>query len=307
MNKLLKIIYFILPAFIFILLTMNTYSQNLEDLFPEETEGYKATEPVNYYTPENLFEYINGGAELFISYNFGKVLSRTYERAGEPKIVVEIFDMGEAKNAFGVFSHGREVLDETYGQGSETYVGAILFWKDRFYVSIVTDEETEVSKKAIHMMAAGIDKLIPAEGELPDILNWIPEEELVPESVFYFHHYVWMNAFYYIAGDNFLAIDESADAILAKYGPPESRYYLMMVKYETDERATSAYESFLADYAPELEGNIAVKLEDGKWTGSQVNDKLLICVFNASEKEELEELISNATAKYLKQKSKNYN
>jgi len=279
---------------------MTASTQKLIDFLPRLVYEYEASGQDKYYYPESLFEYINGGAELFISYGLKKVVSRSYIRSGQPKVVVEIFNMDQPKNAFGVFSHGREKLDETYGQGSETYEGAILFWKDRYYISVVSDVETSISKIALEKMARKIDKLIKDEGELPEILDWIPEEQLVPESVFYFHHYVWLNAFFYIADDNFLNINENTDAVLAKYGPAGSRYYLLMIKYESEDNAGIAYKSFLEQYAPELKNEQAVKLEDGKWTGSRVEKDLLICVFNATIKEEVESLLDKVSGTYLK-------
>lgn len=276
---------------------MNLSAQELTSLLPDKINGYEVSGQDKYYTPENLFSYINGGAELFISYNFDKVISRTYIMEGQPRIVAEIFDMTEPKNAFGVFSHGREVLDDSYGQGSETYEGAILFWKDRYYISVVTDRETDISKKAMEKIAGKIDESIAAEGELPAITDRIPEEDLVPESIFYFHHYIWMNAFFYISDGNFLNIDDSTDAVLAKYGQASSRYYLLMVEYETEKDAEEAYQSFIDNYAPELKQSSAVKLEDGKWTGSRLDKKLLICVFNAAERGQVERLLDKAAGK----------
>lgn len=264
---------------------MNLSSQNLASLLPSGINDYSAVIDDTYYDPETLFEYINGGAELFISYNFSSVISRRYSMEGQPDIVVEIFDMQESKNAFGVFSHDREKIDHTYGQGSEVFQGAILFWKDRYYVSVFTEEENEVSGAAIAELAAAISKLIPGKGALPEVLNYLPEEGLVKESVFYFHHYIWLNAFFYIASDNFLSINDNTDAVLAKYGDAQSRYYLLLITYPSKENALSASDSFRENYAPELKDNKPVQLEDGKWTACGLLDDVLVCIFNAPTQE----------------------
>lgn len=272
---------------------MNAQSQDLSGLLPDRIKKYTMSGDDTYYNPENLFDYINGGAELFISYNFDKVISRRYSQKGEPDIVVEIFDMQESRNAFGVFSHDRERIDNTYGQGSEVYQGAILFWQDRYYVSVFTEKENEVSGPAIKELAASIAKLIPGKGALPEILNYLPGEGLVKESVFYFHHYIWLNAFFYIASDNFLNINDDTDAVLAKYGKPESRYYLLVVAYKTAEDAHAAYKSFIENYAPELKDARSVKLEDKKWTAAGTKGEILVCVFNAPGQQEAENLLGN--------------
>lgn len=295
-----RVLLFVTP-FYFILM-MNASAQILSDYLPKGINEWEPLGQDRYYYPETLYDYINGGAELFISYGMKRVLSRTYKRSGQPDIQVEIFDMAEPKNAFGVFCHDREEIDDTYGQGSQVYEGAILFWKGPFYISIVCDYRTTSTDKAMELMAHKIDKKIKEEGELPEIVNWIPEEGLVPGSIFYFHHYVWLNAFYYIADSNFLNINESTDAILAKYGPPDTRYYLLMIRYNDADEAREAYQNFLSCFAPELENKTAVELEDGKWTGGCVEQELLTCVFNGPAEKAVESLLDLALNNYLSSK-----
>jgi hypothetical protein len=285
-----------------LILIMNASPQVLSDYLPKIIDEWEATGQDRFFYPETLYDYINGGAELFISYGFERVISRTYRRSGQPDILIEIFDMVEPKNAFGVYSHGREQLDDTYGQGSQTLQGAILFWKGPYYISIVCDYQTIQSARAMEKMAQKIDKKIKEEGQLPEIIDWLPEEDLAQESIFYFHHYIWLNAFYYISDDNFLNIDKNTDAVLAKYGPRDTRYFLLLIRYEKSDLASQAYRNFLYHFAPELEDKPAVELEDGKWTGSRVEQDLLICVFNGETEEAVESLISRAQEKYLSSK-----
>ncbi len=303
MNRILpssKLVRFII--LLFFIPIMTTSAQILSDFLPKAINEWEALGQDRYYYPETLYDYIDGGAELFISYGFERVISRTYRRSGQPDIQVEIFDMVEPKNAFGLHSHGREQLDDTYGQGSQIYQGAILFWKGPYYVSIVCNYQTSMTEKAMETMAHKIDKKIKEEGELPEIVSWIPEEDLAPESVFYFHHYVWVNAFYYISDDNFLNIDDKTDAVLAKYGPQDARYYLLLIHYENADKASEAYRNFLHQYAPELKDKQAVELEDGKWTGSRLDQELLICVFNGDTKEAVETLLDRAQNTYVSAK-----
>ncbi len=292
-----KTVFFIIP--LFFIANMTTSAQPISEFLPKGIDGWETSGQDRYYYPETLYDYIDGGAELFISYGFNRVISRTYKMSGQPDIQVEIFDMVEPKNAFGVFSQGREQLDDTYGQGSLTYEGAILFWKGRYYVSVVCDFQTSIAKQGMEALAQKIDKKIKEKGELPEIISWLPESDLVPESVFYFHHYVWVNAFYFIADDNIFNIDERDDAVLAKYGPPDRRSYLLLIRYENGDEANDAHRNFLHHYAPELEGKTAVELEDGKWTGSRVEKELLICVFNGESEAAVESLINRTHSNYL--------
>ncbi|MEE9464267.1 MAG: DUF6599 family protein, partial [Candidatus Neomarinimicrobiota bacterium] len=90
---------------------MRKVSPALAQLMPGTVEDWQTGRADKIYNRENLYEYINGGAELYLSYGFLQMISRTYTKSGKPDIVVDIFDMGSSRNAFGVFSHSREAIE----------------------------------------------------------------------------------------------------------------------------------------------------------------------------------------------------
>jgi hypothetical protein len=252
-----------------------------KDILPETVDGWEVSEEDQTYNRDNLYKYINGGAELYLSYGFVDVVSRRYSRPNQPEIVVDVFNMGTSQNAFGVFSHSRETVEQTFGQGSQYTAGLLLFWKNNYYVSILANPETPESKQAVFGIARRIDEAIADEGPLPDIISILPRPELVEESIRYFHHYIWLNSHYFVADKNILHIDETCDAVLAKYGPKSSRLILLVVKYHNDKEATVGYNDFVRHYLPELSETPAVQIEDGKWTGCRKVGDLLVVVFNA--------------------------
>jgi hypothetical protein len=250
-------------------------------LLPDTIGDWKKTSEDQRFDSESLYTYIDGGAELYISYGFKEVLSRIYSNTGQPDILVDIFDMEDSRNAFGVFSHARETVDSTFGQGSQYTEGSLLFWKDRYFISILASPETKESKKAVFNIAGKIDVSISREGPLPETLDLLPQRSLVEESIRYFRHHIWLNSHYYVADQNILNIDEKTDAVLAKYGETAERHILLLVKYETEGDAKGAFDSFTASYLPELSENCAVQIEDGTWTGCLLSGNLVIVVFNA--------------------------
>ena len=56
-------------------------------------------------------------------------MSKTYQKEGQPEIIVDLFDMGTSQNAYGVFSHARETVEQNFGQGSQYTEGLLIFWK----------------------------------------------------------------------------------------------------------------------------------------------------------------------------------
>jgi hypothetical protein len=258
---------------------------------PGAIVGWRVEGEDRHYDREGLYDYIDGGAELYLSYGFERLWSRTYSRSGHPDLVVDLFLMGSPGNAFGVFSHSRETVDEAFGQGSQYTEGLLLFWKNRYFVSILASPESEETREAMFAVARSIDEAIPTEGNLPPILSLLPCESLVEESVRYFHHHVWLNSHYYISDENILHIDRDTEVVLAKYGEKGRRSVLLLAGYRSAKKAEKAYRAFKIGYLPELSREPVVRIEDGTWTGCRLKGEFLTVIFNASTKFEAETLL----------------
>ncbi len=269
----------------------NAQSQLCAQL-PDAVRGWKAASQDETYGRDNLFDYIDGGAELYLSYGFAQLTSRTYRQAGQADIIVDVFDMGASKNAFGVFSHSAETVDDAFGQGSQYTGGLLLLWKDRFYVSILASPETDESKKAVLELARHIEAAIPHTGPLPDIVSLLPRESLDEASIRYFRHHIWLNSHYFVADENILHIDDGTDAVLAKYGRGNQRSILLLVRYETAEDARTGYDDFVRHYLPEKAERSVVQIEDKTWAGCLLDGRLLAVVLAATTEEAAGELLS---------------
>jgi len=258
--------------------------ENLYSILPAELDGWKKAESTATYDRSNLFDYIDGGAELYISYNFQRLLAVRYKGTGDEEIVIDIFDMGNSYDAFGVFSHGREREDGLVGQGSEYNAGLLTFWKDRFYVSILAYPETQAKKELVLSLGRKLADAVPKEGELPPVIGLLPRADLVPESIRYFHHHIWLNSHFFIANENILLIDDKTEAVLAKYKTDDKPVHLLVALYPDKATAKKAEQSFLQNYLPDASGGMA-QLPDGRWTACRIRENRLAVVFNAPSRE----------------------
>jgi hypothetical protein len=256
-----------------------TNISKISGVLPDQFNGWRVAEEDRTYTGENLHEYINGGAELYISYSVESVFARVYSKNEQPDIIVDIFDMGSSPNAFGIFSHSRETVEADFGQGSQYSAGLLQFWKDRYYISLLASPETDEAKASVQELARRIESAIPKEGGFPDILRLLPKEGLQEESVRFFHHYIWLNSHYFIAGDNILFIDDNTDAVLARYGDKGDTSILLLVRYPGEEDALRARDSFIENYLPENSDSPVVAMEDGSWTGYKIVKDIFAVVF----------------------------
>ena len=141
------------------------------------------------YTPDDLYNYINGAADLFLSYGFVELAGGTYRYGSDNQgtVIVDIYDMEKKLNAFGIFQSKRDpevkLLDIGAGAiGSEKYV---FFYKDRFYVEIQSFVPSEKGSSAALKMAREVESKIPGDSSPPAELTYLPQVDQVSGSMLY--------------------------------------------------------------------------------------------------------------------------
>lgn len=276
------LILFIVVTMFMRMTAMSETVSEFNKVLPEKIDGWKKAGPPDLYTPENLSNYIDGGAELYLSYNFKSALSLKYKDSADNEIAVDIFDMATSYDAFGVFAHTRETIETGFGQGSEYAAGLLTFWKDRYYVSILAYPETPAKKEVVFKLGRAIAGAIKKEGPLLPLLSLLPAENLLAESVHYFHHYIWLNSFHFVSNENVLNIGKDTPAALAKYRQAGTTFFLLLVRYPDPARAATA----AGQFRQKVLGGAADwmrSLKEGRWTGLQCHGNLISVVFNAPD------------------------
>ncbi len=261
---------------------------------PEQVQGWRKAGPDETYDRRTLFDYIDGGAELYLTYDFRNVFVRRYQREGstEPEIVLDVYDMGTADEAFGIFS--AECEDEPVGIGRDSeYGGGLLrFWKSRYFVSLVVIGDAREAEAAMLELARSVAAELPDEGDGPRLAARLPRAGLNAREIRYFHSPNVLNNHYFLSDDNILGIGRDTSAILAKYDRDGARPVLLMVQYPSPARAETALAGFLKIYMPEAGAAGLAKLENGRWTMARVRGDLVTIVFEASSAEQAGKLLS---------------
>ncbi len=275
---------------------LKSASQNYERvdlsvLLPKEIQEWKVEEEDKLFDPETIFDYINGAGEVYRAYNFKSLLARQFARDGQPNIIADLFDMGSAKDAYGIFTHSLEEGDVGIGQGSAYQGGLLSFWKDRFFVSLYSEEETAEAKEALFFLAKEVASSIKDEGKIPEIVSLFPPENLDRTKIRYFHSYIILNYHFFVADENILYLDQETDAALGLYEHNGERSYLLLVRYSGEEKAVKAFDNFRKIYMPDADRRHMVKTEDGKWSAARVEGDLLSVIFNALTDSQAKELL----------------
>jgi hypothetical protein len=271
---------------------------NKEDRsLPKQIREWKAESKDQSYDRKTIYKYIDGGAELYLTYDFQQVISRKYTGPGNSEIILDIYCMGSPADAFGLFTSEREDKDADIGQGSEFGGGLLRFWKGNFFVSILANGGGENAASAVLELGKMVDASIDSTGIEPDLLRFLPKlDNLDKKKTRYFHTSLLLDKHYYVANENILFLSPKTGCVLAEYPlAPNSKdaIILLVIKYENDAKAKEAFDNFIRIYMPEAKGTGVAQMENKKWTSAKYDKNIVKIVFEAPGKEQALEFISN--------------
>jgi hypothetical protein len=154
---------------------------------PEEIPGWKLDGEPLTYTEDNLWEYIDGAAENFLSFEFRQVFAQNYISDDGLGLTIEIYEHASPLMAYGIYAQMRSpgLAHHEIGGGAFSDEYSMNFWKDRFYVRAAAFEPGEKTRKALEAFATAIAARIPEGGALPPEAAVFPEEGLVPNDTRY--------------------------------------------------------------------------------------------------------------------------
>jgi hypothetical protein len=271
--------------------------EELHHALPEKVMTWSKAEEDHVYDGQTIFEYIDGAGEVYRAYNMRTCLSRRYVAPEGPAIILDLFEMASSYDAFGVFTHDPDGDELAIGQGAVYRSGWLGFWKDRFFVSLYADEETEAAKQALLELAGKVAFSIKKPGPKPQILSRLPKKGLQARSVRYFHDHPVLNRHYFISTENILLLGGQTEAVLSTYQFKDGAAQILLVKYPDAEKAKEACSSFLKHYLPDADLSGTAKLENNRWCGASVKGPWVAVVLEADSREMAADLLGGLLGK----------
>jgi len=174
----------ILLISLFIFSCSSSPEQDIKDLIPKsnEIQGWVQLDEAETFQGEALYEYINGGAEIFHEYGFREVIVQEFSDADNNSIMLEIFEMNNDEAAYGIYSFRRDKSGELYdiGNGAILSSSYMFLWKGNYYIVIYSF--TPGFTEPLISFAETVTGKINESGKIPGIMSALPEEGLVPAS-----------------------------------------------------------------------------------------------------------------------------
>jgi hypothetical protein len=215
---------------LFLLIVHTAYGKIPVGLFPEVKGWQLAVEP-KIYTPDNLWDLIDGAADVFLSYDFQDLHIGEYTSQGQT-IRVEIYRQSSPVNAFGIYAAERMPDYNFINLGAQGYSsgGAVNFYTGDFYVKIMTSGSENVSLEKLEFIGEQINSHLGQESKLPAELAIFPEDGKIK------------NAENYVA-KNFLGYGFLKSAFTAEY-QGEKNYKLFIMHFSDNAEAKETLKKY---------------------------------------------------------------
>lgn len=160
--------YLILSLFVILIYSAKSQECNYS-LFDSDYKGLKIIK-TDIFKGEQLYNYIDGGADLFFEYGFNSVTVQDLDINGNP-FMAEFFCMGNLENAIGITSIFREHVFD-YDSASQVYYSASVeqtqFFLNNYYIRIVNNTDFDGGKRVcMELMSLICKKYAPKKYTFP--------------------------------------------------------------------------------------------------------------------------------------------
>jgi len=285
---------FFLVWFIFVALAGNSHGQSrsIQKLLPANSElsPWHMDGPPAIFKGKSLFEYINGGAEIYFEYGFKQTVSQAYINDDE-SLMADIYEMKNPQAAFGIYSIQRDYGNSGLGIGDDgtEFEDRVAFWKDRYLVSIMKNNPEKTENAALRQFAQRIASRITKSAAPPKVLAYLPQKGMIPRSRGYIKGLLGLNSQLYLAQDNILELGRGGvESVFAKYHHQKNRARLLVIRYQSASKSNKKkdlVEKVFSKHYQVLDENIdRFKDNKGRLYAVQSQGKFLFIIFKASSR-----------------------
>ena len=207
-------------------------AQDSSSMFPA-FKGWTLVQDEKIYTPDNLWDIIDGADDLFLEYGFADLHIGRYQKGDDSEIRVELYKFDSKVDAFGMYSQERNPDYTFIDIGVQAYreKGVLNFLTGIYYVKIMTQMHGQEALDAMTTIAKSLDSHLRQRNELPGILNLLPVKEKL------------LNSEQYIAS-NFLGYAFFRRAYVARYGGGKP-FRIFVIAADSAAEATRAFGEFI--------------------------------------------------------------
>ena len=160
----------------------------LAELLPAvaSMNGWQIADGPTDYDSDTLYEYLNGGAPLYLDFGFQRLVHVRYQFGDSylSSVTLDVYDMGSDLGAFGLFRSGRPPGTEARDWGAEGYRSGTVAaaWKGSISIHAEADDDRPELIAAMERLVAKVANSIVGGTVPPQIIDLLPRDGLLPLS-----------------------------------------------------------------------------------------------------------------------------
>jgi len=239
--------------FLVILLSLVSLLSGQDLDFPE-LNGYDIDQSYPVYTPDNLWDYINGAADSYNALGFRDLHIADYNRGARHSIKLEIYHHASDNLAFGIYAMERAPSYDFFKLGIQAYreEGLIHFLKGEYYVKITTHSNSKRILATLDELAVIVDARLDGTDKFPDALAMFPGRGKQENSEMYI-------------AENVMGHEFLNDAFRSSYNINDNHFEIYLFAENTDEENQQMLDTYLSKYElyPGAEPGGKFYFEDG--------------------------------------------
>lgn len=204
-----------------------------------EVQDWTKHRPLQRFAGEDLYEYIDGGAEIYHEYGFVQVVVQDYTGGDGKSVSVEIFEMTSPAAAYGIYTFKTSAKGKRIPLGNDAQLADYYmnFWKGPYLVTLTGFDESEETRQGLWDVASNVSSKIPPGGEMPPMVSLLPVEDLADHSVKYFTGYLGLRNSHPFFSLNVMGYEEGVK------GDYSGGFSLFLIRFKDEEGSQGAYQS----------------------------------------------------------------
>ena len=279
---------------------------------PKQVGPWERADSPKRITAATIFDYMNGGGELYLAYRFNHLDVLEYKAADASlgTILVEIYQMGSSDDAFGLLSTdwgGEPVALDPAGHPQTPFpealygAGLLRLRAGDLYARVLASLESPGSREQVLALGRAIANGRQG-GAPPELLSQVPVPagwSLRSDRLVFFRSHLVLNSAYFLASGDILGLGSDVEGVTTecRAGRADGRAArLIVVKYPSADRAAAALRTFRDAYLPETakaagdEGEGTAPIEEG-WAAYRRNGAMLTLALDVATRDAARTLV----------------
>ncbi|HVP07259.1 MAG TPA: DUF6599 family protein, partial [Candidatus Acidoferrum sp.] len=208
-------------------------------------KGWNTSDTLEHYGPDQLFAYIDGGAEQYLELGFVNLKVQRYAN-GKSELELNLYRMDSPEAALGIYLITCPVEKplknlQVRNSGSNSQVNLV---RGPYFVQINNSTGDKSASSAMTALAKALTLTLPNDTSIP-LLDRLPKNDLIAGSVRIFRGPLTLGPIYNFGTGDPLQLASKTFGIAGGYADGQGACIRMVIPYPDSESAKAAFSDLL--------------------------------------------------------------